>query len=258
LVVSSIGAIEGKWDIALGNVIGSNIFNVFGILGLTALIMPVAVSKENRRFDLPFCLVLSVLTLLLVYNFFIGNGEAVISHIDGLILLLIFGLFMWLSLRSNKKEEVTVEMVITNKQLSIGVGKVFLGLGALILSSRFFLNNAIAIAEAWGVNEAFIAITHWRVLYSNDKVSLVEAMPITGRTHQLRVHFSHLGHAIIGDDIYGEECEIISRHALHAYSLSIPLPYGNEITTFTSMPPEDMRRAFNYLTGENIENYIQS
>lgn len=106
--------------------------------------------------------------------------------------------------------------------------------------------------------EAFIAITHWRVLYSNDKVSLVEAMPITGRTHQLRVHFSNLGHAIIGDDIYGEECEIISRHALHAYSLSIPLPYGNEITTFTSMPPEDMRRAFNYLTGENIENYIQS
>ena len=159
LVVSSIGAIEGKSDIALGNVIGSNIFNVLGILGLTAMIMPVAVSKENRRFDLPFCIVLSVLTLLLVYNFFIGNGEAVISHIDGLILLLIFGLFMWLSLRSNKKEEVTVEMVITNKQLSIGVGKVFLGLGALILSSRFFLNNAIAIAEAWGVSEAFISIT---------------------------------------------------------------------------------------------------
>ena len=159
LVVSSIGAIEGKSDIALGNVIGSNIFNVLGILGLTAMIMPVAVSKENRRFDLPFCIVLSVLTLLLVYNFFIGNGEAVISHIDGLILLLIFGLFMWLSLRSNKKEEVTVEMVITNKQLSIGVGKVFLGLGALILSSRVFLNNAIAIAEAWGVSEAFISIT---------------------------------------------------------------------------------------------------
>ena len=158
LVVSSIGAIEGNSDIAIGNVVGSNIFNILGILGLTALIMPVAVSKENKRFDLPFCIGLSLLTLLLVFNFFVG-GEASISRIDGLVLLAIFGFFMWSSLRSNKKEEVTVEMVVTNKQLSIGVGKVFLGLGALIVASRFFLDNAILIAKAWGVNEAFIAIT---------------------------------------------------------------------------------------------------
>ena len=158
LVVSSIGAIEGNSDIAIGNVVGSNIFNILGILGLTALIMPVAVSKENKRFDLPFCIGLSLLTLLLVFNFFVG-GEASISRIDGLALLAIFGFFMWSSLRSNKKEEVTVEMVVTNKQLSIGVGKVFLGLGALIVASRFFLDNAILIAKAWGVNEAFIAIT---------------------------------------------------------------------------------------------------
>ena len=159
LVVSTIGAIEGNADIAIGNVVGSNIFNVLGILGLTALIAPVAVSKENKRFDLPFCIGLSVLTLLLVFNFFVGDKVAVIGRADGFILLLIFGLFMWASLRSNKKEEVTVEMVVTNKQLSIGVGKVFLGLGALIVSSRLFLDNAILIAKAWGVNEAFIAIT---------------------------------------------------------------------------------------------------
>ena len=158
LVVSSIGAIEGNSDIAIGNVVGSNIFNILGILGLTALIMPVAVSKENKRFDLPLCIGLSLLTLLLVFNFFVG-GEASISRIDGLVLLAIFGFFMWSSLRSNKKEEVVVEMVVTNKQLSIGVGKVFLGLGALIVASRFFLDNAILIAKAWGVNEAFIAIT---------------------------------------------------------------------------------------------------
>lgn len=158
LVVSSIGAIEGNSDIAIGNVVGSNIFNILGILGLTALIMPVAVSKENKRFDLPLCIGLSLLTLLLVFNFFVG-GEASISRIDGLVLLAIFGFFMWSSLRSNKKEEVVVEMVVTNKQLSIGIGKVFLGLGALIVASRFFLDNAILIAKAWGVNEAFIAIT---------------------------------------------------------------------------------------------------
>lgn len=158
LVVSSIGAFEGNSDIALGNVIGSNIFNVLGILGLTAMIMPVAVSRENKRFDLPFCIGVSVLTLLLAFNFFTG-GTVGISRIDGLILLALFVYFMYNSLKSNKKQEVVSDEVITNKQLVLGIGKVVLGLSVLIIASRFFLDNAIAIAKAWGVNEAFIAIT---------------------------------------------------------------------------------------------------
>ena len=158
LVVSSIGALEGNSDIALGNVIGSNIFNVLGILGLTAMIMPVAVSRENKRFDLPFCIGVSVLTLLLAFNFFTG-GTVGISRIDGLILLALFAYFMYNSLKSNKKQEVVSDEVITNKQLVFGIGKVVLGLSVLIIASRFFLDNAIAIAKAWGVNEAFIAIT---------------------------------------------------------------------------------------------------
>ena len=103
LVVSSIGAIEGNSDIAIGNVVGSNIFNVLGILGLTAMIMPVAVSRENRCFDLPFCIGVSVLTLLLALNFFTG-GTAGIGRIDGLILLALFAYFMYNSLKGNKKQ----------------------------------------------------------------------------------------------------------------------------------------------------------
>lgn len=158
LVVSSIGAIEGNSDIALGNVVGSNIFNVLGILGLTAMIMPVVVSKENKRFDLPLCIGASVLTLLLAFNFFTG-GVVGIGRVDGLILLALFAYFMYASLRGNKKQEVETDEVVTNKQLAFGIGKVVLGLAVLIISSRFFLDNAILIAKAWGVNEAFIAIT---------------------------------------------------------------------------------------------------
>ena len=158
LVVSSIGAFGGNSDIALGNVIGSNIFNVLGILGLTAMIMPVAVSKENKRFDLPLCIGASVLTLLLAFNFFTG-GVVGIGRVDGLILLALFTYFMYASLRGNKKQEVETDEVVTNKQLAFGIGKVVLGLAVLIISSRFFLDNAILIAKAWGVNEAFIAIT---------------------------------------------------------------------------------------------------
>ena len=158
LVVSSIGAIGGNSEIAIGNVVGSNIFNVFAILGLTAIVAPVAVSRENKKFDLPFCIVLSLLVLLLVFNFFTG-GEAVLGRIDGLIMLALFAFFMFKSLKNNKKQETVSDEVITNKQLAFGIAKVVLGLATLIISSRFFLNNAILIAKSWGVNEAFIAIT---------------------------------------------------------------------------------------------------
>ena len=151
LVVSSIGAIKGNTDIAIGNVVGSNIFNVLGILGLTA-------SRENKRFDLPLCIGISVLTLLLALNFFRG-GTAGISRIDGLILLACFAFFMFKSLSGSNKQEVESDEVVTNKQLALGIGKVLFGLAVLIISSRFFLDNAIIIAKSWGVNEAFIAIT---------------------------------------------------------------------------------------------------
>lgn len=158
LVVSTIGAIKGNSDIAIGNVVGSNIFNVLGILGLTALIMPVAVSRENKRFDLPFCIGVSVLALLLSFNFFMG-GEAVLNRIDGLILLAILALFMYISLKGGKGSEVASDEKVSNKQLALGIGKVAFGLGMLIVASRFFLDNAILIAKAWNVNETFIAIT---------------------------------------------------------------------------------------------------
>lgn len=159
LVASSIGAIEGNPEIAIGNVVGSNIFNVLGILGLTVIIMPVAVSKENKRFDLPLCIALSVLTMLLVFNFFTG-GDATLSRIDGLVLLAVFALFMYFSLKGGKdKKTVESDEVITNKQLLFGVGKLIVGLTALVVASKFFLDNAITIAHAWGVKDSFIAIT---------------------------------------------------------------------------------------------------
>lgn len=85
---------------------------------------------------------------------------------------------------------------------------------------------------------AEIAVTKYRVLSSANGYSLVLAQPITGRTHQLRVHFAHLGHPILGDDIYGEISPLIDRHALHALSLSLPLPFAaarsHELTAVTT------------------------
>ena len=96
LVVSVIGAMQGNADVAIGNVVGSNIFNVFGILGLTALLFPIAVDKENLKFEIPMCIGVSILLTLLAFNFSVGTTP-VITSADGLILLLCFGLFMYYS-----------------------------------------------------------------------------------------------------------------------------------------------------------------
>lgn len=88
--------------------------------------------------------------------------------------------------------------------------------------------------------DSFRAITQWRLLYANDDISVVEAIPLTGRTHQLRVHFAHIGHPILGDDVYGTPISIIDRHALHAASLSLPIPYGDKAENFLSPPHADL------------------
>jgi 23S rRNA pseudouridine1911/1915/1917 synthase len=105
---------------------------------------------------------------------------------------------------------------------------------------------------------SFRAITHWRLIWSGNGISVVEAIPKTGRTHQLRVHFAHIGHFIIGDDMYGLPHELIGRHALHAASLSIPLPYLdiNCLTAFSSPPPHDMQEAFKVITGLDLNEII--
>lgn len=106
--------------------------------------------------------------------------------------------------------------------------------------------------------ESMHAVTHFRVLYTDDNISVVEAIPETGRTHQLRVHFSHIGHPILGDDIYGQGSDYIQRHALHATSLAIPLPYDVDTTTvFRANVPEDMQRAFKEITGLELQDIIK-
>ena len=163
LVVSFIGAIQGNADVAIGNVVGSNIFNVLCILGLTAVFCPIAVNKENMKFELPVCIGVSCLLALLVFNFFTGSAP-VISRPDGLILLACFGLFMWYSFYKDRKNKVNapVQAEAAQEEKSpfwLAVLKVVGGLAVLITSCDFFVDNAVLIAKSLGVNDAFISLT---------------------------------------------------------------------------------------------------
>lgn len=160
LVVSFIGALNGNSDVAIGNVVGSNIFNVLGILGLTAVFFPVAVDRKNMRFEIPLCIGVSVLLTLLAFNFFNGN-PAVISRTDGIVLLAAFAGFMWYSFyRDRKGTDMTEEAVEEDKTpLWIAIVKVIGGLALLITSCDIFVDNAVSVAKSFGVNDAFISLT---------------------------------------------------------------------------------------------------
>ena len=164
-VVSFIGAISGNADVAIGNVVGSNIFNVLGILGLTALFFPIAIDKTNMKFEIPLCIGVSVLITVLAFNFFDGS-QARIGRVDGIVLLLCFAVFMYYSFYRDRKkaslspfEPKSATEEIKEESLAVAIIKVVGGLVVLITSCDFFVDNAVLIARSFGVNDAFISLT---------------------------------------------------------------------------------------------------
>ena len=158
-VVSFIGAINGNADVAIGNVVGSNIFNILGILGVTALFFPIAVDKKNMKFEIPLCIGVSIVLTLLVFNLFNGSSPT-IGRVDGLMLLVCFALFMWYSFARDRRQSATTESVEEDRSpMWVALLKVLGGLTLLIVSCDFFVDNAVLIAKSIGVNDAFISLT---------------------------------------------------------------------------------------------------
>ena len=160
LTVSFLGALQGNAEVAIGNVVGSNIFNVLGILGITAIFFPIAVTRENRRFEIPFCIGVSVLLTALVFL----SGSPTISRPDGIILLLTFAGFMWYSFyrdRKNNQSQSAAELESEAKltPLWLSILKIIGGLTLLIISCDMFVDDAVKIARKLGLNDAFISIT---------------------------------------------------------------------------------------------------
>lgn len=163
LTVSTLSAIGGSSDMAIGNVTGSNIFNTLIILGICAMIRPMVFTKENIRRDIPICIAASA--LLLVMALYIGTPEGV-GRVEGIILFLLYIAFVLYSIRSAKKDAPDAEAGTDDgkqTEATMGWGKILffivVGLAGLIYGGNLCLDSATAIARAWGVSEAIIAIT---------------------------------------------------------------------------------------------------
>ena len=160
LVVSLTGAFKGLSDVAVGNVIGSNIFNSMLILGLTALISPVAVSLQNKRRDIP---VMLLVTFVLVFcgmsHTILGLGDSDgLSRVEGIIFLLLFAGYIFFSFKTDRRE-VEENGDTPVRGIWAAVGLVLLGLAALVAGGHLGVNYGVELARRLGVSEKFIAIT---------------------------------------------------------------------------------------------------
>ncbi|MCQ2158788.1 MAG: calcium/sodium antiporter [Bacteroidales bacterium] len=151
LVVSVTGALAGNADVSIGNVLGSNIFNVLLILGLTAVILPIEITDSNLKRDIPVAFGVTILFVLLCL-------KGTLNYVDGILFLILFAVYIYLSFRngnSEKDPEGNAGEMPLLKALILTAA----GLAALIFGGKMFVDNAIEIARKIGVSDKFIAIT---------------------------------------------------------------------------------------------------
>lgn len=151
--VSIVSAIKGTPDLAVGNIVGSNIFNVLLIVGVAATVAPIAIQGATVRRDIPIAIVASIMLTFMMLD---DN----ISRIDALILFAAFIAFIWITLRNskndaNEKDASTEKVIPTWKSVLF----IIFGLVGLVLGSNIFVDNASSLAHGWGISDAVIGLT---------------------------------------------------------------------------------------------------
>ncbi len=158
LVVNVFAAAQGSHDIVLGNIIGSNNFNLLVILGIAGIITPLAVQHSTVWKEIPFSL-LAVAFLFVFANDMFTEGAGVISRIDGIIMLLFFAWFLWYVAKQLKNDPADAEIIAKPypgwKMALLIVG----GLAALIAGGRLVVTSAVDIARVMGMSEKLIGLT---------------------------------------------------------------------------------------------------
>lgn len=160
LVVNLVAAFDGNNEIALTNVLGSNIINVFIILGTSATIYPIVCQKSLRRFELPLAALAGLLVMLMAMNFFVPSlNDRGISRMDGIVLLVIFAIFMFQTIRTGLKCGSDDTEEVSLKPLGISLLMIVGGLVLLVLGGNWIVKSATTIARSWGVSDALIGVT---------------------------------------------------------------------------------------------------
>ena len=162
IAVSIQAAANGQGDLTLGNVLGSNIFNILFILGVTSIVAPIVIAEQLIRKDAPLLLGISLLAFVLAFD---GN----LGAFDGIILLLLVAMYVFFALKQSRSESEAVQKEYaeeykqkesrTQKSIILNSAFILAGLGLLVLGSNLLVDSAVRIAKALGVSELVIGLT---------------------------------------------------------------------------------------------------
>ena len=158
--VSMQALASGSTDMVLGNVIGSNIINILLILGMAALIKPIRIKANTIRKELPICLLISVLLVVLFLDIQISGGSAnIITRSDGIAIILFFLVFLYYLIALARKNRKDRKAEKPRFKLPVSLLLVALGIAGIIIGSQLIVNSATEIATTLGVSERVIAMT---------------------------------------------------------------------------------------------------
>jgi len=177
LSISVIAAINGSDGLAIGNVVGSNIFNICGVLGIIALVRPIVVSKSMIRKDIPMNILTTLVLFILLYDtIFVGASENILTRSDALIFLLFFAIFLYYTfyntssdlqpiptkkLNETKVDSKSAPANTSQKKYSHtkNILMIVLGLGGVLLGGELVVRGGVSVAEAFGLSHALIGLT---------------------------------------------------------------------------------------------------
>ena len=162
IAVSLQAAANGQADLTLGNVLGSNIFNILFILGITSLVAPIVIAEQLIRKEAPILLGVSLLVFVLALD---GN----LGALDGLLLFLLVAIYIYFAVKQSRSERREVQKEYaeeyaqkesrTTKNFITNISFILVGLGLLVLGSNWLVDSAVQIAKALGVSELVIGLT---------------------------------------------------------------------------------------------------
>lgn len=158
LVVNAVAASGNYPDIVFGNVIGSNNFNLFIILGIAGLIIPLTVQSSTVWKEIPFSLLAAIILFFLANNYFLAQS-AEVSRYDAIILLVLFCAFLYY-VATQLKTDPDAEIVPAKDYTTIKIlGLIIIGLAGLVGGGKLVVDNAVAMAQSLGVSEKIIGLT---------------------------------------------------------------------------------------------------
>ncbi|MDP4000695.1 MAG: calcium/sodium antiporter [bacterium] len=159
LVVNILATIQGSTDLALGNILGSNITNILLILGVSAVIYPIALKRNTVWKEVPFALLAVIVLFLFVNDVSIDHGSfSILGRVDGLVLLAFLIIFLYY-IFAIAKDGTEEDVKIKKRSLHMSILLILSGVLGLLLGGQWIVKGALGIAELFGASETLVGLT---------------------------------------------------------------------------------------------------